>query len=186
MAFKNQGTVTFDRTTLTFGEARSLMYQAILVAAAVVLPTIAHLTSAPVRILLPMHWPVILAGLIYGWRGGAMVGLLSPVTSYLISGFPLPGILPAMTAELVVYGFAAGLLRGSFRLNPFLSVALSLLAGRVVFILFVLLGTGITSGYLQYFKVALLPGLAAAAGQVIILPFIARWWVKRARNSAAR
>jgi len=170
---------------LAFWEVRSLIFQALLVTAAVVLPAFAHLAGAPVRIILPMHWPVILAGLVYGWRGGAVAGLLSPTVSYYVSGLPLPGILPAMTAELFIYGLVTGLLRERFRFNPFVSVTLALIIGRIAFVLTVLSSLGISVGswrsgnYMQYFSAALLPGLAAAAGQIILLPLVANWWMKR-------
>ena len=68
-------------TTLPAWRLRALLFQALLIVAAVVLPAVAHLSGAPVRILLPMHWPVLLAGLVYGWRGGGAVGLADPSAS---------------------------------------------------------------------------------------------------------
>lgn len=179
----NQPTMSVESTTLVFWGIKSLIFQALLIGAAVMLPAVAHLYGAPVRILLPMHWPVILAGLVFGWRSGALVGLLSPIASYLISGLPLPAILPAMTVELFAYGFVAGLLREKLRFNPFLSVILALIIGRIVFALTVYLGFAASGNYMQYFKAALLPGLFAAIGQIILLPIIANQWVKKTQEN---
>jgi len=148
------------------------------------LPVLAHLSGAPVRVLLPMHWPVILAGLVYGWRGGALTGLLAPSVSFLISGLPLPIILPAMTAELFTYGFVTGLFRERFRWNPFGSVAIALVLGRVAFIFAVVFGSATATNYLEYFKVALLPGFFAGIAQIVLLPFLSSWWARQEQRSS--
>jgi hypothetical protein len=165
--------------TLSFWGTKALIYQTLLVGFAVGLPAIAHLTGAPVRFLLPMHWPVILAGLVYGWRGGLLTGLLAPSTNFLVTGFPLTNILPAMTVELAVYGFVSGYLREKVRLNIFASIAIALLLGRVSFMITVLFQADIATNYFQYLKSAMIPGLIAAVAQVLILPFIARWWINK-------
>lgn len=166
--------------TLPATGLRAISAQLVLLAlAAVVLPSAAHLAGLPVRSLLPMHWPVILAGLAYGWRAGALVGLAAPVASYLVSGMPLPHILPAMTVELGAYGLLAGLARQALGWNAFASAALALVGGRIVF-LAVALGTGATGPDVQgYLEAAMAPGLIAAAAQLVLLPLIARWWVNR-------
>jgi LytS/YehU family sensor histidine kinase len=180
---KNQPSILVKDTTLVFWGTKSLIFQVILVGAAVILPSVAHLSGAPVRILLPMHWPVILAGLVFGWRSGALVGLLSPTLSYLVSGMPLPAILPAMTVELIAYGLVTGLLREKLRLNPFVSVTVALITGRILFAMTVYLGFAASGNYMQYFRVALLPGIFAAIGQIIFLPIIANRWVKREQEN---
>jgi uncharacterized membrane protein len=130
-----------------------------------------------------MHWPVIIAGLVYGWRGGAMAGLLAPVVSYSLSGLPSPSILPSMTLELLTYGFLTGFLRERAGMSAFLSVAIALLAGRVVFIAAVFFGNVVTTNRLEYFQVALLPGLIAAVCQIALLPLLSRWWIRQDRDS---
>ena len=77
---------------------------ALLLAAAFVLPALAHAAGVPGRVWLPMHWPVIFAGLCYGWRSGALIGLAAPGVSFLLSGMPPAVVLPGMTAELAAYG----------------------------------------------------------------------------------
>jgi len=175
--------ISLNKPTLAVSGVRAFVFQALLICAAVVLPVAAHLSGTPVRVLLPMHWPVILAGLVYGWRSGALIGFLAPIVSYFLSGFPLPHILPSMTLELLTYGFVAGLLRELVRLNPFVSVAISVLLGRVVFIFSVVLGNTGTTNHLEYFGAALLPGLVAAGCQIALLPFLAKWWINRERRT---
>lgn len=151
----------------------------LLLGAAFVLPALAHWAGVPVRAWLPMHWPVILAGLCYGWRSGALIGLAAPGVSFLLSGMPPPAVLPAMTAELAAYGFIAGLLREQLRQNLWLSVAAALIGGRLVF-LGIRLATGSIAGpFAEYVQAALLPGLPAALGQLVLLPLAAGGWVRR-------
>lgn len=176
-------TYAVRKTVLSFRGIMAFLFQFLLITAAVALPVFAHLTGMPVRILLPMHWPVILAGLVYGWRGGALIGFFVPAVSFIISGRPLPEILPAMTLELFTYGFMTGLLREHFRLNLFVSVFIALLSGRAVFIIYALFLGSVSANYLQYIKAALLPGLAAGLGQIILLPLLAGWWVKKGQKS---
>lgn len=169
------------RPTLSAVGVQPFAFQTLLIGAAVVLPFLAHVSGAPVRFLLPMHWPVLLAGLVYGWRSGALAGLLAPLTSYCFSGFPLPDVLPSMTLELIAYGFLAGILREG-RHNPFLAAAAAVLGGRIVFVVAALVThTGVTDP-MGYFPAALLPGLLAGAGQVILLPLLAEWWISRERR----
>jgi niacin transporter len=184
MSAQNESIISVAKPTLTFSGLRALVFQLILISATVILPVVAHLSGAPVRLLLPMHWPVILAGLIYGWRSGLLTGILAPIVSYLLSGFPLPNILPSMTMELLTYGLVAGILREVLRFNPFLSVAIALIIGRIVFIVSVLFGnsTGITS-YPEYFQAALLPGVIAGLFQIALLPLLAKWWMNREQRA---
>ena len=84
------------------------------------------------NMLLPMHIPVFLCGLICGWQYGAVVGLILPLVRYAIFGMPVlfpTGI--AMSFELMTYGLVAGLLYGLSRWQCVLSLYRSLLAAMV-------------------------------------------------------
>jgi hypothetical protein len=175
-------TLALNSTTLELKGIKSYTFQILLVGLAVVLPYIAHTAGAPVRYLLPMHWAVILAGLVYGWKSGAITGLLAPIVSFLISGMPLPHILAPMTIELFTYGIIAGFLRENFKLNAFVSVAAALIAGRILFVISVLSFGSVSGSIPSYIQTAMLPGLAAGLAQIIILPFIAKWWVEKERK----
>jgi hypothetical protein len=179
--FQNK-TLALNSTTLELKGIKSYSFQILLVGLAVVLPYIAHTAGAPVRYLLPMHWVVILAGLVYGWRSGAITGLLAPIVSFLVSGMPLPHIIAPMTIELFIYGFTAGLLRETFKLNAFASAAIALVSGRILFVIAVLLLGSVPGTITAYIQAAMLPGLAAGLAQIIILPFIAKWWIEKERK----
>ncbi|MCM1187377.1 MAG: ECF transporter S component [Lachnoclostridium sp.] len=87
--------------------------------------------------LLPMHIPVFLCGLICGWQYGLAVGFVAPVLRYFLFG--MPPIFPtgiAMAFELATYGLTIGLLysRSKWKcvIALYRSMILSMLAGRVV------------------------------------------------------
>jgi niacin transporter len=175
-------TVPLNNPTLTFAGFRALYFQILFIAAAVLLPAAAHMSGISVRLLLPMHWPVLLAGLVYGWRAGLLTGLLAPAVNYLLTGFPLPPILPSMTVELLTYGLVTGLLREVFRINPFIAVTVAAIAGRIVFVISVVAGNVVTADQAAYFQAALMPGVVAAIVQVAALPFVAQWWIAKERK----
>ncbi len=159
---------------------RALTVQGVLlVFASFLLPAAAHGFGLPVRWILPMHWPVILVGLCYGWKSGLLVGLAAPGLSFLLSGRPLPLVLPAMSIELATYGLLAGLAVAHLRWNRWLATGLSLVGGRVVFVATVVFLGSHVEPLAVYLRAAMLPGLAAGAAQLVLLPALAGWWYRR-------
>lgn len=159
---------------------RALAWHGALLAAAVALPAACHAAGLPVRWLVPLHWPVLLAGLVYGWRGGGLVGALAPALAHAVSGYPLTAVLPAMTLELAAYGLVAGWLRERAGASGPVAVLGAVVAGRLVFVA-VAWATAVEAPFGAYLTAALLPGLAGAAAQVGLLPPLARLWTRRTR-----
>lgn len=173
-----------DRSVLPSWSVRSVSVQmALLIAAAFVLPTMAHTAGLPVRLLLPMHWPVILAGLCYGWRSGAVVGMAAPTVSFLLSGHPAPLVLPAMTVELGAYGLLAGLAFQHLGVGRRLATLLAGVGGRLVFVAMMLLTGAVNGALMPYLQAALVPGLVALVAQVLLLAPLAAWWVRREQRA---
>ena len=86
--------------------------------------------------LLPLHLPVLVCGIILGPKYGFLVGLLLPFTRFFMIGHPplMPTAI-SMTFELAAYGGIIGLLYTKLpKTVPFLYVSLigAMLAGRVV------------------------------------------------------
>jgi len=185
LIFKNMNNTTaipVSSTTLEYKGVKTIIFQLVLISIAVLSPYIAHAFSAPVRYILPMHWAVILAALVYGWRGGAVTGVLAPVSSFFISGMPAGIYLAAMVPELFVYGIITGLLREKFRMNAFVSVAAALIAGRIVFVMVFILSGNVQGSISGHLSDSMMPGLAAALLQILILPFAAKWWINAERD----
>lgn len=169
--------------TLPALRPRALTVQfGLLIAAAWLLPAAIHLAGLPVRQLLPMHWPAIVAGLCYGWRSGAIIGALAPVVSYMISGMPRPAVLPSMTFELAAYGFLAGFVLQVLRRGRLQATLAAVVGGRLVFLAVMVLTGAITTTLPVYLENAMLPGLLAALAQVAVLPLLSAWWVRRERG----
>ena len=88
------------------------------------------------NLLLPMHIPVLVCGLICGWQYGGAIGLiLPPMRGLLFGAPPFPNSI-AMAFELAAYGALAGLLYARSRHKGVFSLYRSLLAamigGRIV------------------------------------------------------
>jgi uncharacterized membrane protein len=169
--------LAIQHKVLSLSNRRAYLFETLFIILAVALPAICHLIGAPVRFLLPMHWTVVLAGLVYGWKGGAISGLLSPALSFFITGMPYPPMIFPMTAELFTYGAITGLARERLNLNAFTSIAIALISGRIIYIFTFLIFSGGLNipGYLES---ALLPGIVAGVLQIILIPFAAKFWKK--------
>ncbi len=85
---------------------------------------------------LPMQLFIFVAALAGGWQMGAIVGLLTPFASYLVSGMPMLTVLPQIAVEVTAYGLIAGLLRQKLHLNVVWSLLGAMIGGRLA-----LLGT---------------------------------------------
>jgi riboflavin transporter FmnP len=110
-----------------------LVTTAVCTALGILLPVFFHAAGIMGAIFLPMHIPVLVAGLFLGAKSGLITGVASPVLSAALTGMPpvMPH-LPAMIVELAVYGTVSGYLYHQKRLSLFLSLVLAMLAGRIM------------------------------------------------------
>ena len=88
------------------------------------------------NLLLPMHIPVLLCGLICGWQYGGIVGFITPLLRNAIFGMPpMPNAI-SMAFELATYGLVIGLLYGFSRWKCvfalYRSMIIAMVAGRLV------------------------------------------------------
>lgn len=116
---------------------RRSVVTAMLIALCVVLPLAFHSIPRAGAIVLPMHIPVLLAGLIAGPLFGLITGLAGPLLSHVFTGMPPSGIVQSMMIELGVYGLVAGLLINFVRtksasLDLYISLVVAMLVGRLV------------------------------------------------------
>ena len=114
---------------------RFITRTALFLALAILLPIAFHQFGLGGRIFLPMHIPVLLAGFIIGPVSGVIVGLLSPLTSFLSTGMPPAYAVPLMSIELPLYGLVAGLAYQRLRLNVYIALVVALIVGRLGFAL---------------------------------------------------
>jgi len=159
---------------------KNLTLAAMFVAVGIVLPFITGNIPEIGRMLLPMHIPVLLCGLICGWKYGLTVGLILPLMRSVLFG--MPPLFPtavAMTFELAAYGFVIGFLYGRSRwqcvVALYRSMIVAMLAGRVVWGVaqILLLGIGGNAFTWQMFMagafVNAVPGIIL---QLIVIPAI--------------
>ncbi len=116
---------------------RKTVFTAMSIALCVVLPTVFHMIPNAGSILLPMHIPVLLCGMICGWPYGAACGLLGPLLSSILTQMPPVAILPSMMVECAVYGAVSGLMMQLLPnrrplLQLYASLIPAMLAGRIV------------------------------------------------------
>jgi len=153
---------------------RKLSLAGLFVALGLVLPIGFHSLGLG-RAFLPMHIPVILAGIYAGWRWGIVVGAVTPVLSAVLTGMPTLPVAFTMVLELPIYAVTVALMYRRTK-NVFLSVLVSALAGRLVYglagyLLFPLLGLPSVSP-LYPVTAGLVSGLAGVALQIVTVPLL--------------
>ncbi len=115
----------------------NILFSAMFMSIGLVLPFFTGQIQQIGNMLLPMHIPVMLCGLICGWQYGLIVGFILPCFRFLLFG--MPAIYPsaiAMSFELATYGLVIGLMFEKSKWKCLLSLYKALfsamLAGRVV------------------------------------------------------
>lgn len=116
---------------------KKMTLAALFLALGLVLPFLTGQIPQIGSMLLPMHLPVLLCGLICSWQYGAAVGFVLPLLRFALFGMPpLYPVGIAMAFELAAYGLVAGLLYSRSRWQCIVSLyrclLAAMLAGRVV------------------------------------------------------
>ena len=68
---------------------RTLVTAAMLLALGLVLPFLTGQIPQVGAMMLPMHLPVLICGLICGWQYGGIIGFLLPLLRYMLFSAPL-------------------------------------------------------------------------------------------------
>lgn len=149
---------------------------AVCVAFGVALPMVFHIVGMAGSILLPMHIPVMIAGLFLGTRPGLLVGGFTPVISCLLTGMPpMMPLLPIMMAELAAYGCVGGYLYRERHLPIRAALLGAVAAGRIVaasgaFMMASMLNIDLSPFF--YVTGAVIKGLPGIVLQFILVPMI--------------
>lgn len=115
---------------------KTLVYAAVCLALALLLPFLTGQIPQIGSALSPMHIPVLLCGFLCGGPLAALVGFVAPLLRYALFG--MPPIFPtgiAMAFELAAYGLLSGLLYKKLPKNTgniYVSLVGAMLLGRVV------------------------------------------------------
>lgn len=153
-----------------------------LIALSVALPQFVHLIAGAQGGMtwLPMYLPVLIAGCILGAKYGAVVGVLSPVASYLLTSafsnpMPMLARLPFMMVELAVFGCVSGVFAKHIAKNAlmaFPAVLVSEVCGRGVFMLCVLALQNVSTLSPSVVWSQIQTGIVGLFAQAIIVPAI--------------
>lgn len=116
---------------------QKLVLSAMFIAIGLVLPFLTGQIQQIGNLLLPMHLPVFLCGLILGPQYGATVGLVVPLLrSFLFGMPPMYPVAIAMAVELACYGLVIGivyrLLKRRDALGVYISLVSAMILGRVM------------------------------------------------------
>ena len=116
---------------------KRLTLTALNVALCVVLPMAFHIIPNAGSVMLPMHIPVLLCGLVCGWQYGLLCGILGPLVSSVLTSMPPAAMLPGMMVECGMYGCVSGLMMerihtGSLYADLYISLPVAMLVGRVI------------------------------------------------------
>ena len=172
---KNQITKRSYRDTL-----RRLVLSAMFLSIGLVLPFFTGQIPQIGNMLLPMHIPVLLCGLICGWQYGTLIGAILPLLRFAL--FSMPPLYPtalAMAVELCIYGLAIGFIYSMFKkqgiIPVYISLVVAMILGRVVWggSMTVLLAmkdnTFTTSAFLAGAVLNAIPGIIL---QLLLIPAI--------------
>ncbi len=161
---------------------QKLVFSALLVTIGLLLPFLTGQVPTFGSMLLPMHIPVLIGGIILGPIYGFVIGLVLPVLRFLIFG--MPPIYPvglAMTFELAAYGGLSGFAfrhinKPKLLFRTIFALIIAMLGGRVVWgaaqYLIGIYGNGFTiQAFIAGAFVAAWPGIII---QFVIIPPIVR------------
>ncbi len=133
----------------------NITLSAMFIAIGLVLPFLTGQLQTIGNMLLPMHIPVLLCGLICAWQYGLCIGTILPLMRSLLFGMPIfyPSAI-AMAFELAVYGFIVGLIYGKSKWKCLRSLYRSMLAamlsGRIVWGIVMVILLGVKGGVFTF------------------------------------
>ena len=160
------------KKTATKKQIQNLVTAAMLMGVGIVLPIFTGQIPQIGNMLLPMHLPVLICGLICGWQYGGIIGFLLPLLRYMP---PMPNGI-AMAFELAAYGAIAGFLYNRSKwqciVSLYRSLLIAMIGGRVVWgaVRVLMLGMGGSSFSWQMFMAGAF--LNAIPGIILQLVFI--------------
>jgi thiamine transporter ThiT len=165
---------------------KKLTLSAMFIAIGLVLPFVTGQVPQIGRMLLPMHIPVFLCGMICGWKYGAGVGFILPPMRAVLFGMPVlfpSGI--AMAFELAAYGLVSGLLYDFFTrrsgkklphiVQLYLTILAAMVTGRIVWGVaeIILLGiSGSAFTWKAFLAGALFNAVPGIIIQLVLLPAV--------------
>ncbi len=158
---------------------KHLALSAMFMAVGLILPFFTGQIPQIGNMMLPMHLPVLLCGLICGWQYGGVVGFVLPLFRSALFAAPAPPMCYVMAFELATYGAAVGFLYARSRWQCVVSLyrclAAAMIAGRVVWAAarMVLLGvSSVPFTWEIFLSGALITAVPGIVLQLIVIPAV--------------
>ena len=158
---------------------RKMVLTSLFIALSVVLPQIFHMFELG-NVISPMHFTVLICGLLLGGYYGFACGVITPFLANLI--FTRPPLFPvglSMAIELGIYGFVSGILFTKLKLfkndktNLFFSLLVAMIIGRAAATLVnaILFTYGASkNNFGAYLNILFIVGLPGIILQILIIP----------------
>jgi len=112
-------------------KTKDLVLAGLFLALGIILPMLFHLAGLSGTVFSPMHIPVLLGGFILGPVLGLIVGILTPIASFLVTGMPPHPFLWTMIIELGVYGLLSGVFYRKLKMNLVIALIGAMIIGRL-------------------------------------------------------
>ena len=158
---------------------KNLVLAAMFMALGLVLPFLTGQIPQVGAMMLPMHLPVLLCGLVCGWQYGGLVGFVLPLLRHTLFGTPPLITATAMAFELAAYGMVAGFLYARSRWQCLRALYRCLIAamigGRIVWgaACVVLLGLGkLEFSWQAFLSGAVLSAIPGIVLQLLVIPAV--------------
>lgn len=171
---------------------KKIVYGGLLTAVGLVLPQAFHIFGEGAGMaFLPMHLPVMIAGILLGSCYGGLIGLLIPLVSSILTGMPPVPKLYFMLVELAAYGIFTGIFIR--RMNVYLTLLCSMIAGRVLYGLSLIVGVKLLGFQFPFaslgaFLAGIVSGIPGMILQIAVIPLFyftlkkGGWLIERDRG----
>lgn len=162
-------------------KTKRISFSALFLALSLLIPQIFHQIGylKAGELLLPMHLPIFLCGLLLGGIYGGFIGAVAPVLSFLLTGMPPLNVMVFMSVELAVYGLVSGWCL-QHRLSDkaygiWLSLIIAMVVGRcakLLAIFFALYLFDISVGSIETVLAATIAGIPGIIVQLLLIPIL--------------
>ena len=169
---------------------KNLALSAMFMAVGLILPFFTGQIPQIGNMMLPMHLPVLLCGLICGWQYGAIVGFVLPLFRSALFYAPAPPMCYVMAFELAAYGAVVGFLYERSRWQCVVALYRCLIAamlgGRVVWAVARVILSGVSGQAFTWQMFLSGAFLTAIPGIILQLVFIPAGMVALDRTGLVR
>jgi len=163
-------------------KVKNLVIGGVLIAIGILLPIMFHFYKIGGQIFLPMHLPVLIGGFLLPWELACIIGVATPLLSFLFTSMPPIPTVFTMMVELFVYGLTVSILYRKFKLGIYKSLIFSMLAGRAASILstWLIIGTLLNQpfGFQKVLYGLFVTGLPGIIIQLILIPILVKFLLK--------